>query len=307
MTTLEFTPEIAARLKGPVIVTGAGGWLGQAALEMLAAALPLARIHAFGASARRQALRGGAVLAVQPLTALAELRVENATIFHLAFLTREHAGKMPLADYISGNRAISALVAGFIRRNGAAGLFLPSSGAVYAGAGLEDNPYGALKLEDEHLFSMLCAWLNIPAVLMRVFNLAGPFINKLNSYALACIIADIQAGGPVTLRAAHPVWRGYTHVGDALNIALGLLQQGASPPVFDSAGEAVELSALARRAGRLLGRDEVEILRPAGWEHGKPDEYLGDGSAYAAHAAATGTRLRGLDAQILETSAYMAG
>ncbi len=297
MQTLEFQPAFRARLNGPVVVTGAGGWLGQAALEMFAAALPLERIHAFGASARIHRLRNGAALPIQPLAALGELRVKNAIVFHLAFLTREHAGRMPLEDYVSANRGISAQVTGFIRRNGAAGVFLPSSGAVYAP---KPNPYGDCKLEDERNFEAL----GCPAAIIRVFNLAGPFINKLDSYALACIVGDVLAGRPVTLRAAHPVWRAYAHVGDVVNIALGLILRGEMVPVFDTSGEAVELSTLARRVARVLGRGEPNICRPE-WEGGTPDRYLGDMAAYAAHAAALGIRLHSLDEQILDTADYL--
>jgi len=143
-----------------------------------------------------------APLPIHALHELARLEAGAPLVFHMAFLTREYAGKMPVDQYIATNRAISATVEEFIRRNGARGVFVPSSGAVYAPP---PNPYGQGKLEDEARFAALGQALGIPTVLMRVFNLAGPFINKLDSYALACIIRDILARRPVTLRAAHPV------------------------------------------------------------------------------------------------------
>lgn len=286
-----------ADLRGvPFIITGAGGWLGQAALEM--AHKSGTTIHAFGASARLHRLQDGTEISIQPLTALPKRPIRDAIIFHLAFLTREHAAKMPLADYEKANRAISALVENFIRDNGARGLFVPSSGAVYAPA---PNPYGALKREDEARF----AALPIPKALIRVFNLAGPFINKLNSYALACIISDLLAGRPVTLRAAHPVRRGYAHVNDVLNIALGLILNNTSPPVFDTWGEPIELSALAARAAALLGKP-ITILRPE-WQNGAADDYLGGAVAYLAHAESLNLKPASLDRQIFDTARYLAG
>src|SRR6202044_1934485 len=121
--------------------------------------------------------------------------------------------------YIETNRQISRIMQHFIARNGASGMFVPSSGAVY-GAGriphqnLAADPYGALKYEDELVFGALARQLGFPAVIMRIFNLAGPCMNNLTGYALACIITDILRGGPITLRAAHPVLRAYAHIGD---------------------------------------------------------------------------------------------
>jgi len=274
----------------PVVVTGAGGWLGRAALELAHA--KGATLHAFGSTERTQTVAAEAIT-VRPLTALADLHIENALVLHTAFLTREHAGEN---NYAAKNREISATVETFIHRNGARGVFVPSSGAVYAPP---PNPYGEGKLEDEARF----AALGVPCVAIRVFNLAGPFINKLESYALACILRDLLAKRPVTLRAAHPVWRGYAHVNDVLRLALGLLLRGVSPPVFDSFGEPVELSDLAARAARLLNKP-LTLHRPE-WQNGAPDFYLGDAAAFLEHASSIDLEPTSLDQQILDTASYL--
>ncbi len=300
---LEFRRECATAIgDSPVVITGAGGWLGQAVLEMFAAAVPLSQIHAFGSAARVQKLRNGMSIPVQPLTTLPALTAREAIVFHLAFLTREHAGNMPLAAYTEANRAISGTVEAFIRQHGARGLFVPSSGAAYI-ADPVHNPYGALKIEDEWRFAALGRELGFPAVNMRVFNLSGPFINKLDSYALACIIQDLLANRPVTLHAGRPIWRGYAHVADVLNIALGLILNGSSPPVFDTWGEPIELSTLAERAAALLHKP-LTIERPE-WQNGAADKYLGNAAAYLAHAEACGVKPASLDQQILDTAAYL--
>lgn len=292
--------EILQPLAGvPVVITGAGGWLGQAALEMAHRAG--AEIHAFGKASRLYHLRDGAPLEIHSHSLLGRYDIQGAIVLHFAFLTREHVGEMAVEDYIAANRAISGVVESFIRRNGARGVFVPSSGAVYAPP---PNPYGEGKLEDEARFAALGQELGIPTVLTRVFNLSGPFINKVHSYALACIIRDILARRPIELRAAHPVWRGYAHVGDVLNIALGLLLRGESPPVFDTWGEPTELSGLAARAATLLGWPEVEVIRPA-WQNGAADRYLGDAVQYLAHAKSLGLEPASLDRQILQTADYL--
>ncbi len=291
----------------PVVVTGAGGWLGQTALEMLDSALGDgfdARVKAFGSRQRVTSLRSGRMVETRPLDELASLNVADALVCHFAFLTREHAAGMDLAEYVAENRRISWIVQEFLGRCGAAGVFMPSSGAVYASADIAENPYGVLKREDEELFAGLGRRLGFPTAIMRVFNLAGPFINKLDSYALACIVSDVLNGGPVRLRAAHPVWRGYAHVGDVLNIGLGCLLRRQNPGVFDSAGEAIELGDLAVRVARALAGREIEILRPD-WRDGPPNRYLGHGEIFGRLADTLGIGLHGLDEQILDTADYI--
>jgi UDP-glucuronate decarboxylase len=290
----------------PIIVTGTGGWLGQAALTALhgvfGADLP-ARVQAFSAAPHPLPRFG---LSPLPYAALDRLRAEPALILHFAFRTKGHAAE---PGYVETNRAIAATMRGFIARNGARGLFIPSSGAVYGRDGrphgdLAADPYGALKYEDELSFGALAGRHGIPLVTTRIFNLAGPCMNNLTGYALSCIITDILRSGPIQLRATRPVWRAYAHVGDVLAIVLSLLLQEQSPAVFDTGGEAVELSTLAARAARLLTGAKMPIVRPD-WEGGIPDRYLGDGDSYAQAAAAAGITPRALDEQILDTADYI--
>lgn len=305
---LRFSPGVTERLRrgtAPVIVTGAGGWLGQAALEGLCGALgeDMRRVMVFGSTARPMVLRSGRVVAVQAYDTLGELAAAPGLILHFAFRTRGFAQE---PGYIETNRRITATMRRFIERNGALGLFVPSTGVVY-GPGrvprqdFTGEPYGALKYEDELVFGALARSLGFPAAIIRIFNLAGPCMNNLTGYALACIITDVLRGGPITLRAAHPVWRAYAHVGDVLDIALSLLLQGHSPPVFDTAGAPLELGMLAALAARVITGAEMPIARPA-WAHHEPDRYLGDMAAYAHAAALAGVTLRPLERQILDTA-----
>ena len=307
---LEFQPEFAETLKAlkaPVVVTGAGGWLGQAVLEMLCAALGddfAARVTAFGARPRRMVMRSGRSVPVHALDTIGLLEKPGAFVVHLAFLTREHAASMGLPAYTAENRKISGHIQEFLKRCGTRGIFIPSSGAAYTGTTLEENPYGALKREDEDIFARLANGLGIPTAFPRIFNLGGPFINKTDSYALACILSDIAAGGPINLRAAHPVWRGYAHVGDVLNIGLGALLHRHNAGRFDTGGEAIEIGSLASRAAQLLTGRQMTIHRPA-WADGPADTYLGDVTQYNALATQLGVTPRSLDTQIIDTADYL--
>ena len=121
---------------------------------------------------------------------------------------------MPLATYLAINRGLSSTVAELAEQLGARGLFLPSSGAVYRkdrtlNRDLAANPYGVLKLEDEDRFANVAQRRGFPAVVFRIFNLSGPFINHPSHYALGSILLDIAAGRAIDV-AARLVVRGYT-------------------------------------------------------------------------------------------------
>jgi nucleoside-diphosphate-sugar epimerase len=314
---LTFTPCVADMLlnrDGPVIVTGATGWVGQAILEMfdtLSGERAPARLQAFASTDRTMTLRSGRRVQAQAYTRLAECTVRTAIIFHCAFLTREHAGRLGVDDYVSRNRAISEAMAAFIERNGARSLFIPSSGAVYGpDRRLHDDlsrfPYAVLKLADEGNFSALGQRLGFNVAVIRIFNLAGPFVNKWESYALASIISDVLGGGPVVLRADRPVYRSYAFVRDVVDLAVCVMLAGEDVPAFDTAGEVtLELQELAERVVNVLNAPGCAIARPP-VQAGAADRYTGDPVAFLALARKFGLRLTPLDRQIVATARYQA-
>ncbi|MDE8349088.1 MAG: NAD(P)-dependent oxidoreductase [Acidocella sp.] len=296
-----------------VVVTGASGWLGQAALEMLEAVYGphlQSRVTAFCNTAKSITLRSGTVLAARRFADLAHIELPQSIILHCAFLTREHAQLQPLEIYAAANRGIRETMLRAIARNGALGVFVPSSGAVYrADRSLETdqavNPYGVLKREDEKAFTEIAQRLGFQCTVLRVFNLSGPFINKISSYALASIIHDVHSGGPIRLRADVPIWRSYAAVDDVMNVAVAALLRGEHQAPFDTAGdETIEISDLARRVAMLMGRPDVPIIRPELTAEGK-SFYVGAGDVFFAKAQAAGLALMRLDAQITSTAAYL--
>jgi nucleoside-diphosphate-sugar epimerase len=313
---LETLHSVVSALSDPdrhFVVTGGGGWLGRAALEILdfvyGAELER-RVSVFGAGAKMLVLRSGRQIPSRPFAEIVNLEKKGPTILHFAYLTRGFSTEMPLDSYLAMNRNLSLAITGVAARHGARGLLLPSSGAVYQKDGALDrdiatNPYGFLKLEDEERFGDLARQRGFPAVVFRIFNLSGPFMNYPSHYALGSILQDIEAGRPIEIRAAHPVVRAYTYVGDLLTLALSLLARDESAGPLDTGGQpAIEIGSLAVRAAWLLGRPDLEIRRPP-FASGPPDIYVGDGTRYEALAETAGLKLRTLDEQILETATFL--
>ena len=299
-----------------ILVTGAGGWIGSATLEILAQALGpeefRRRVRAFASRGRRLDLRAGLSVELAGLESLAAVEAGPAMLLHYAFLTREKASAMGIEAYRQANAGISETVAKAVARLKPLGMFLASSGAVYGpGRAFDEdigrNPYGVLKRRDEILFAEACRAAGTRLAIARIFNLSGPYINKLDSYALASFLVDALTGRPIAIRAAQRVERSYVHVGDVAALALAaLLEPGAEALTFDTAGErVVEMGELAVLVRDALGRPDLEIHRPP-VDAGRPvDRYVGDGTAMSALARRRGITLLDLPDQIRRTAEYL--
>jgi nucleoside-diphosphate-sugar epimerase len=325
MTALTLSPALAAGLRDApwhYVVTGANGWLGRATLAVLRHALGdecTARVTALGSRPGTVALDDGFQLPVAPLLGWTPPPGVRLCVCHYAFLTMDKVQGMDSAAYVAANEAIRAAVLGWIERGAVAAALVPSSGAVYDYLrGVADPAlaaarppaavlYGRLKVEDEQAFAAACARHGVPLVLPRVFNLAGPGINKYGAYALASFIDQLQAGGDIAINARRPVLRSYYYIGDLLELCLGLLLRGGlpAPHTFDTAAdETVELEALARRVAAVLSSSAGPRRAPLDPD-AQADRYVGDRQAIAALEQALGVRPLDLDAQIAATAAYM--
>lgn len=306
----------AARLvvgRWRIVVVGAGGWLGLATLELLHGLLGDRfedRVVAFGSAARSLVLRGGLVVEQQPLSRLKALPRAPTLVLHLAFLTQEKAKVMSEADYVATNAAISDEVLAALDSIGAEGVFLPSSGAVYlvdqAEAQASMRLYGKLKLENEVRFAGWAAAGGKRAVIARVFNLSGPYVNKQSSYALACFISDALAGRPIEIRATRPVFRSYVAISELMSVVLGALTDSEAGAVtFDTAGDRIcEMADIAKAVAHGLGR-QTHARRPQ-MVGDAADRYLGNGEAYAALKQSFGVLPVDFPTQIGDTARYMA-
>ena len=265
---------------------------------------------AFGSDRRRLRLRGGLEVEQAPLAELGDLAPAPSLVLHLAFLTQEKAALMPREDYVAINRGISGTVFAALDKIGAEGVFVASSGAVEMvgrdGADPNKALYGALKLADEARFGDWAAANGGRCVSARIFGLSGPYINKLDSYALACFIRDVLRQRPIAIRSARPVYRSYVSVTELTSLVLGLLtDEGAGGWLFDTgAKRGYEMGEIAAGLARALDHRHG-VTRPPLGEAGE-DRYVGDGAAYMALRAAMDVERVDFARQTRETADYMA-
>ena len=197
-----------------VVVAGAGGWMGLAAIEQLHGLLGddfEQRVVCFGSSRRTLHLRGGLSVEQQPLSEMANLPAAPTLVLYFAFLTQEKAGLMSQEAYVAANRTISDTVYQALDAIGAEAVFVASSGAVELVGRPGANPnkalYGELKLQDERRFAEWADTRGRRTVTARIYGLSGPYINKIDSYALACFIVDVLARRPIEIKANRPLFR----------------------------------------------------------------------------------------------------
>jgi nucleoside-diphosphate-sugar epimerase len=314
--TIRLDPVASAALRQDgrrIVIVGAGGWLGRALAAGVFDALgedeARDRLVCFGSSVRTIEFGTAQALVQQPLDAIGDLEPRSTIVFHLAFLTKDKIAGMAADDYVSANRRLSSAVLGSLNRIGADRVFLASSGAAAfadrADAAADLRLYGGLKLDDERAFS---AWAGEKAgrraVIARIYSLAGPFINKHETYALASFILDALNGRPIEVRATNRVVRSYVAVRELMSLAISLLLTEGSQTVvrFDSGGEPMELGEVAKLVAECLGGrvERAAIVKEA------ENLYVGDGEGYERLLTHFNLTPIPFAQQIAETAAFLA-
>ena len=281
-------PHVAETLRSSdarIVITGAGGWIGMATLDLLAACLGQdlsSRVMCFGATGRTLRLSNGGSIEQRALSEIAALEPVPTIVLHLAFLTKDRAEDMDEAAYWAANRAVDETVLAALDPVGAEAIFVASSGAAYRADDPFASPamrsYGALKCGQEELFAAWADRTRKRAVIARIFNISGPRINKGDSYALAAFILDALGGGTINIRAPHLVIRSYVAVRELMSLVFALLfDRTRQVTRFDSGGEPMELHQVARAVAEHFGG--LPIDRPA-LDRTIIDRYVGDDRTY---------------------------
>lgn len=295
-----------------VAVTGASGWLGSVALDLLFAAMgedAPQRVAAYASTTRSLTVADGRRVVARPLEALLDAPAPT-TILHLAFVTREKVADLGVDAYTATNLAISATVLDAVALHRPRAVVVSSSGAVHAAGGrlvadLRGDPYGTLKHVDELAFRSAARDVGAACVIPRVFNVAGPRMSKPSAFALGSMITMAAAGGPVVVQATRPVHRAYCGVDEVVALSLLTALRGRDE-VFDTGGVEVELGELARVVAHEHGLGDDAVVRRLD-PGASPSRYVGDGRRMAELAEGEGMELRTLPELVRQTSQWLVG
>jgi nucleoside-diphosphate-sugar epimerase len=233
--------------------------------------------------------------------------VEGALVLHLAYLTKEKVELLGERAFFDTNSAIDERLLAACRDGRPRGVFVASSGAAaLAEQGRDRHLYGMCKLLQEDRFLDFGAKAGVPVLVGRIYNLGGPWINKLSAYAIANMLVQAFDTGEVRINATVPVYRSYLHVEDLCVLVLAGLEDGLSPgrPLDLCGAEIVEMAHVAEEVARVAGVGATAIVREA-LDYERPAIYVGDPTQTLTLALRYGIRLRGLAAQVADTALYL--
>ena len=293
----------------PIVLTGASGWIGTAMLAHLAHRLGEGwqeRVRLFGSSARSL---GGPTgdLSVRPLSEISGADVRDAIVVHLAYLTKEKSDQGSETAFALTNQAIDDCVLRAIAQAAPRAVFVASSGAATLAAdGRDRHPYGLAKLDQERRFLEAAKAQGFPLLVGRIFNLAGPYINKVESYAIGAFATQALLGGMIRIDARVPVFRSFLHVDDlcAIVIGAGLARLDRARPIDLCGAEILEMGDLAARVAAAVG-GEIPIVRQQ-VDVSRPSIYLGAATDTKVLAMSLDLPIRSFDQQVRDTISFVA-
>ena len=295
-----------------VVVTGSGGWIGSATIELAQQMESAPEIVALAQHPR--VLRVGEQdLDALSMDALQSLPAKPATcLIHCGFPTQDRVESMGASSYTNAVMDLRQTMVTAIRKLCPdVFVYLSSGAATSVERGVDvahrTQVYGQAKLDDEAVYAEAMARTGGRLCIVRAFALSGPYMTKPEAYALGSMIMQAEATGRIEVRATHPVRRSYMAIDDMLRIAIhavGELESGDSV-TFETAGEIVEMGELASRVLGVLGADPSAVARPPMDPDASADDYLGDPAVVRALAARAGITPAPLDDQIAVTANWL--
>ncbi|MBV1690040.1 NAD(P)-dependent oxidoreductase [Novosphingobium sp. G106] len=291
------------------VLTGPSGWIGRAMLDALSRAFDGrlgGRVVTFGSRARSMTLASGERLEVRALDTIGPDDVAGAHVIHLAYLTKEKADQLGESAFNATNDAIDDALLAAIGMAAPASLFVSSSGAAaLAERGGDQHPYGLAKLRQEARFIAWGKSAGIPVIAGRIFNVAGPHINKLQSYAISNFALQAREQGEILIEAQVPVFRSFLHVDDLCTLVIDAAVQGVGRdrPIDLCGAEVVEMEDLAVLVAEASPNSPKINRRPV--DYTRPSLYLGDHAQTKVLAMELGDRLSALPLQVRDTIAWL--
>lgn len=173
----------------------------------------------------------------------------NSCYFDFAFVTREKLKLMSEEKYKEINMNIIKNSINFIKSNKPKVVVLASSGAVYGsnlGANsMKNDLYRQLKLIQEIEIGNACQEAGSKLITIRIFNLSGSGIRKIDTFALAEFVFKSLKSEDIFIQSNYSVTRRYCDISQLLKLVLCLILENRDI-IFDTGGIKVEIRELAR-------------------------------------------------------------
>lgn len=119
------------------------------------------------------------------------------------------------------------------------------------------STYGVSKMAADGLVQVRWREAKVPAIAMRQFNCVGE--RETHEYVIPEIINQL-AEGP-TVKLGNNSFRDFQYAGDAVRMAVELLEKGECGEVYNMGSEdGIQIYDLAHLIGKLMGHEKVEIV-----------------------------------------------
>ncbi len=297
-----------ASRKARFVLTGPTGWIGRALLALMNRADDpdaLAgdeTVLLFGSRSGAVTLDSGQDLPIRALSDITPDDVANAFVIHLAYLTKDKVAALGEGEFRRTNVAIDEALLAALSGASPASLFVASSGAAQlAESGRDQHPYGLAKLDQEARFLDWAGQAAVPTLCGRIFNLAGPYINKLDAYAVSNFAMQALSDKRIAITARQPVFRSFLHVEDLCRIILRAARQGigAERPLDLCGAELLEMQDVAQLIAQEIG-GAIPLDRPT-VDFDARSDYLGSAQDTWIIAKKLGVELTGVRKQLGDT------
>ena len=247
---------------GPLIVTGAGGFIGRVLANHL-----LAEGHEVTGLGRTPGMHGEAVVDLAIPGALDSFLTPDTTVFHLAGSGRVGTSvKAPIADF-EANVVVSINVLEAARRCGAQVVFA-STGSVYDREGdlpfgetspaRPSSPYAAGKLAVEGYMQAYFRSYGVKTWIARMFSVYGPGMHQM---AVNDFVDRLRKDRTrLEIRGDGRQTRDYLHVADVARALTMIVERGEPGGIYNVAsGKGVTIRQVAALTAEALGIDGCEI------------------------------------------------
>lgn len=288
------------------MLTGPSGWIGHALLAHVLERSPGGNVSAFASSGRVMPLPWGGHLPIRALHTIRPEDVAGAHVFHLAYLTKEKSDELGERRFMDVNLGIDDALMAALAGAAPASLFVASSGAAgLAACGADLHPYGMAKLRQEARFLEWGRAAGVPVLAGRIFNIAGPYINKVQSYAVSNMLVQAMTTKTIDIAARVPVFRSLLHVDDlcALIVDAARAGIGRDGPIDLCGAEVLEMDDLANAIACHVGGGVT--IRRGVVDTTTTSTYLGSFSQTKALAMQLGLALRPLAACVEDTMQWL--
>ena len=287
-----------------VLITGATGWLGHAALQAIKKVLPDVKSEDLNLYASHERIHSDPTFGLVQINdfASSKHKPKNIDLFiALALKTRDYSIKMDEEDYLAGNKDLIEKHIELMKATNPKKIILISSGVVskYLEGSWPLDPYTEIKLLEEKLFNEFAKQAGSKLIILRLWGATGELMTEPLKYAIGDLIYQAETTNQIVIKSKREVFRRYTDATQIFQVLIRGLQNNFSG-TLNSGGVTVEIELLAQLIVNNHQKP-IEIVRKL--ETGsKPDLYVPTDSEFDNLAKSVGVNLLSLEDQIALTT-----